>query len=116
VTNDPNPRVREPGPEAGIDGIQAESEPIRTGLDETVEAVSANPDVAGRAKHKVADTKEQLAEKATQTKNRIVEKSHVAQSVARDSVTDHLDWVKAGVLIAAGAVAVIGVVVWRRRR
>ncbi|MDT5329402.1 MAG: hypothetical protein QOF31_699, partial [Mycobacterium sp.] len=49
-----------------------------------------------------------------------VEMAHVAQSAARDAVTDDTGSVKPGVpiaaLIAAAAVLIVSVLVWRRRR
>lgn len=81
--------------------------------------MSAKADVTGRAKEKVADTKDRITEKAYETKDLVVEKAHAAQSAARDAVTDDTGSVKPGVpiaaLVAAAAVLVVSVVVWRRR-
>lgn len=110
----------EPGPDAGIGDIQADIERTRESLSETVEALAAKADVKGRAKDKVAETKDAIAEKAVDTKEVIVEKAQVAQTAARDALTDNTGSVKPTVpiaaAIAAAAVVVIGVVVWRRRR
>jgi ElaB/YqjD/DUF883 family membrane-anchored ribosome-binding protein len=110
----------EPGPDAGIDAIQADIEQTRESLGETIEALAAKADVKGRAEDKVAETKDTIVEKASDTKQVIVEKAHVAQTKAHDAVTDNTGSVKPTVpiaaAIAAAAVVVIGVVVWRRRR
>jgi ElaB/YqjD/DUF883 family membrane-anchored ribosome-binding protein len=120
MTTDPTPPSPEPGPDAGIDDIQADIEHTREELGETIEALSANADVTGRAKQKAADTKDRITEKVYETKDVVIEKAHAAQSAARDAVTDDTGSVKPGVpivaLIAAAAVLVVSVVVWRRRR
>ena len=119
MTADQTPLAPEPGPDAGIDDIQADIEHTRKELGETIEALSAKADVKGRVKQKTADTKDRITEKAHESKDVVVEKAHAAQSAARDAVTDDTRSVKPGVpLIAAliAAAVVIGPVVWRRRR
>jgi ElaB/YqjD/DUF883 family membrane-anchored ribosome-binding protein len=120
MTADQTPPSPEPGPDAGIDDIQADIEHTRKELGETIEALSAKADVKGRAKKKAADTKDRITEKAHETKDVVIEKAHAAQYAARDAVTDDTGSVKPGVpiaaLIAAAAVLVVSVVVWRRRR
>ena len=102
MTADQTPSSPEPGPDAVIDDIQADIEHTRQELGETIEALSAKADVTGRAKQKVAGTKD-----------RVVETAHAAQASARHAVTDSTGSVKPGVLIAAAVV--VSVVVWRRR-
>ena len=121
MTTDPSSLSPEPGPDAGIDDIQADIEHTRKELGETVGASSAKADVTGRAKQKVADTEDSITEKVYETMDLVVEKAHAAQSAAaRDAVTDDTGSVKPGVpiaaLVAAAAVLVVSVVVWRRRR
>ena len=120
MTTDPNPPSPEPGPDAGIDDIQADIEHTRKELGETIGALSAKADVKGRVQHKVADTKDRITEKAHETKDLMVEKAHAAQSAARDAVTDSTGSVKPGVpiaaVVAAAAILAISVAVWRRRR
>lgn len=120
MTADQTPLSPEPGPDAGIDDIQADIEHTRTELGETIEALSAKADVKSRVKKKAADTKDGITEKVYETKEIAVEKAHVAQSAARDAVTDDTGSVKPGVpiaaMIAAAAVLIVSVVVWRRRR
>jgi hypothetical protein len=120
MTADQTPLSPEPGPDAGIDDIQADIERTREELGETIEALSAKADVNGRVKKKAADTKDGITEKVYETKEIALEKAHVAQSAARDAVTDDTGSVKPGVpiaaLFAAAAVLVVSVVVWRRRR
>ena len=120
MTADPTPLSPEPGPDAGIDDIQADIEHTRKELGETIEALSGKADVKSRAKKKTADTKDSITEKVYETKEIVLEKAHAAQSAARDAVTDDPGSVKPGVpiaaLIAAVAVLVVSLVVWRRRR
>jgi hypothetical protein len=120
MTTDPTPLSPEPGPDAGIDDIQADIEHTREELGETIEALSAKADVKGWVKKKAADTKDGITEKVYETKEIVVEKAHAAQSAARDAVTDDTGSVKPGVpiaaLIAAAAVLVVSLVVWRGRR
>lgn len=93
--------VPEPGPDAGIDDIQADIERTRTELGNTVGALSAKLDVKERTKEKVADTK-----------HRVVDKAESLRHTATDNPTRTVP-VVAVVLIGALAV---GIVVWRRRR
>lgn len=124
MSAEPSTPRPEPGPDAGVDELQADIEATRAELGETVQALSAKADIPGRAKQKVADTQATIAEKATHAKGTLVEKTHAAQSAARDAVTDNAGSfkpvVKRGVPVAAVAVAaglvVIGVLVWCRRR
>ena len=120
MTTDQTPPPPEPGPDAGIDDIQADIEHTRKELGETIGALSAKADVNGRVQHKVADTKDRITETASESKDVVVEKAHAAQSAARDAVTDSTGSVKPGVpiaaLIAAAAIVAISVAVWRRRR
>ncbi|KUH84994.1 MULTISPECIES: DUF3618 domain-containing protein [unclassified Mycobacterium] len=101
----------EPGPEAGVDDIQADIEQTRNELGETVEALQAKLDVKGRAKDKVDETKERAKDKATETKERVVEKADTLRHTATDNP-------KRTVPVAAviAILAVLGIVVWRRRR
>lgn len=95
----PNPRP-EPGPDAGIDDIQADIEQTRNELGETVEALQAKLDVKERAREKVDETKERVVEKA---------------DTLRHTATDNP---KKSVPVAAlvAVLAVLGIIVWRRRR
>ena len=120
MTADPTPLSPEPGPDAGIDDIQADIEHTRKELGETIEALSAKADVTGRVQHKAAETKDRITEKVYETKEIVVEKAHAAQSAAHDVVTDSTGSVKPRVpiaaVVAAAAILVISVAVWRRRR
>ena len=74
MTTDPTPLSPEPGPEAGVDDIQADIEHTRKELGETIEALSAKADVTGRVKKKVADTKDGITEKVYETKEIALER------------------------------------------
>jgi hypothetical protein len=97
----PNANSPEPGPEAGIDDIQADIEQTRKELGQTVEALSNKLDVKGRVKDKAAETKDQVVEKAQNLR-------HTATDNPKRTVP-----VAAVALIGALAVAIV---VWRRRR
>lgn len=92
----------EPGPNAGVEDLQADIESTRKELGETVGALSSKLDVKERSKQKAADTKERVADKA-----------HTARHAALD---DGQAAKNAPVAVLVLAVAVIGIVVWRRRR
>jgi ElaB/YqjD/DUF883 family membrane-anchored ribosome-binding protein len=119
MPTDPVPERPELGPDAGVDDIQADIEATRKELGDTIEALSAKADISGRAKQKVVQTQSHIAETATHAVGSTIEKAHAAQSAAREIVTKNTGSVKrsvpiAGVAVAAG-IALIGVVVWRRR-
>lgn len=85
----PDPARSEPGPDAGIDEIQADIEQTRNELGQTVDALSSKLDVKERAKEK-ADT-------------------------VRHNVTDNPQrTVPVAAVVVVAAVA--GYVIWRRRR
>ncbi len=118
ATNPPPPP--EPGPDAGIADIQADIERTRQDLGETVEALTAKADIKGRAQETAAHAREAVAEQAAHTKDVIVEKATAAQSTARDRLIDDSGSLRPNVLVtalvAAAAVAAIGIAVRRRRR
>lgn len=90
----------EPGPDAGIDDIQADIEQTRGELGQTIGALS----------HKL-DVKEQTKEKAAETKERVAEKADTLRHVATDNPKRTIP---VAAIVVAGAVAV-AVVIWRRR-
>jgi hypothetical protein len=97
----PNPDRPEPGPDAGIDDIEADIEQTRNELGQTVEALSSKLNVKERAKEKAAETRDTVADKVDTAR-------HAAADNPKRTVP-----VMAVVLIGALAV---GIVVWRRRR
>jgi hypothetical protein len=103
----PDTSQREPGPDAGIDDIQADIEHTREELGETVEALSAKLDVKERTKQKAIETKDRIAEKTHETKERVVQATQRMRSGNSG---------KPVVAIAAAAAVIVGVVVWTRRR
>ena len=120
MTADPTPPSPEPGPDAGIDDMQADIEHTRKELGETIGALSAKADVTGRVQQSHRHQGPHRRRTAFATKGVVVEKAHAAQSAARDVVTDSAGSVKPSVpiaaLVAAAAVLVVSVVLWRRRR
>jgi Protein of unknown function (DUF3618) len=104
----PDPSQSEPGPDAGIDDIQADIEHTRKELGETVEALSAKLDVKERTKQKAIETKSRIAGKTHETKGRVVQAAQRMRSGNSG---------KPVVPVVAIAVATaVGIVVWTRRR
>jgi hypothetical protein len=96
-----NPGRPEPGPDAGIDDIQADIEQTRNELGETVEALSSKLNVKERAKEKAVETRHNVADKA---------------DTLRHAATDNPKrTVPVMVVVLIGALTVWAVV-WRRRR
>jgi hypothetical protein len=91
----------EPGPDAGVDDIQADIERTRMELGETVGALSAKLDV-----------KERTKQKATEARERVVGTARTVGQVATHDPKVKMPLIAALVI---GAIAA-GVVVWRRRR
>jgi ElaB/YqjD/DUF883 family membrane-anchored ribosome-binding protein len=106
----PDPSQPEPGPDAGIDDIQADIENTRRELGETVEALSAKLDVKERTKQKAIETKDRIGEKTHETKERVV------QAMQRMRSGDSGKPVVSVVAIAVAATLIVGIVVWTRRR
>jgi hypothetical protein len=109
----------EPGPEAGIEDIQADIEHTREELGQTVGALSAKLDVKGRTKQQAAETRDRLAAKSRETKSLLMDKTQKARSSVVNAATDERGSIKTAVPVTAIAVIAaitIGVVVWRRRR
>jgi chromosome condensin MukBEF ATPase and DNA-binding subunit MukB len=111
---DPEPGKPEPGPDAGVEDIQAHIEATRNELGQTVEALSAKLDVKHQAKQKVDHTKELIVDKAQDVRSK---GSEVGSQVI-NSATDDKGSIRPAVPVAALALAVVivGVVIWRRRR
>ena len=97
----PESTPQEPGPDAGVDDIQADIERTRKQLGETVGALSAKLDVKERTKQKVTETKE-----------RVVDTAHTLGQVATHDPKVKMPLIAALVIGALAA----GIVVWRRRR
>lgn len=90
----------EPGPDADADEIQADIEQTREQLGKTIDALGAKLDVKERTRQKAVHTKETIAHKA---------------DAVRHSATDRPGQT-VPVVVAVALLAVIGLVVWRRRR
>ncbi|KWX67861.1 DUF3618 domain-containing protein [Mycobacterium sp. NAZ190054] len=93
----PDPRP-EPGPEAGVDELQADIEQTRAELGATVGALSDKLDVKGRAQQAVTEAKESVTQRGHEVAHRAKQRPAVP----------------VGVLLAV--IAGIGVVIWLRRR
>lgn len=118
--------VPEPGPEAGVEDLQADIERTRTQVGQTVEALSDKLDVKAQAKQKAADTRDRLASKTQEAKGRAVDKAQALRSKAAevgskvaDAATDNQGSIRPTVPMAGIAVAAAvatGIVVGMRRR
>ena len=97
----PDPNRPEPGPDAGIEDIEADVEQTRKELGETVEALADKLHVKARAKEKATETKEQGVERA---------------DAVRHTVTDNPNRTVPIAAVAVIGVLAVGFVVWRRRR
>jgi vacuolar-type H+-ATPase subunit I/STV1 len=97
----PDPNRPEPGPDAGVEDIQADIAQTRNELGQTVEALSDKLDVKTRAKEKAAETKERVVAKA---------------DTLRHTATDNPQrTVPVAAVVLIGALAAV-IVVRRRRR
>jgi hypothetical protein len=91
----------EPGPEAGVDDIQADIERTRKELGDTVGELSKRLDVKERTKQKAAETKERV----------ITSAQNVRQIATRDPK------VKLSLIaVAVTGTFVAGLMIWKRRR
>jgi len=114
TTESPTPSS---GPDQKIEDIPIDIEHTRKEVRAATVASSANTDVTGRAKQKVAEAKDRIPERTIPTTDVLVENGHTAQSTARDSNTLRAALVKPTVIaIATAAVVVVGVVKWLRGR
>jgi ElaB/YqjD/DUF883 family membrane-anchored ribosome-binding protein len=112
----------EPGPDAGVDDIQADIEQTREELGETVQALQAKLDVKERTKEKVAETKERVLDRADTLRHTATDKADTLRHTATDkadalrhTVTDNPKrTVPVMAIVLIGALAV-GIVFWRRR-
>ena len=90
----------EPGPDAGLDEIQTDIDQTRQQLGETVEALSAKLDVKAQARQKVDDTKARVV--------------GTAQSARQKA--DQAGPAVVPTLAFLAIAAVVGIIIWRRRR
>jgi hypothetical protein len=112
---DPDPGGPEPGPDAGVEDIQADIEATRSELGQTVDALSAKLDVKHQAKQKVDDTKELIIDKARDVRSK---GSEIGSQVVAAATGDQGS-IRPAVPVAALALlaaVIVGVVIWRRRR
>src|SRR5688572_10147950 len=117
----PEPVRPEPGPDAGVDDLQADIAQTRQELGETVEALTAKLDVKERTRQKAAETKERVVDKAHAVQHAAVDKAHSVQHAAVDkahsvqhaAVDNPRRTVPVAAILLLGALAV-GIMVWRR--
>lgn len=98
--------------DASLNAIEKDIERTRDELGETVNALSHKLDVKGRVQDKAAETKDHVVDRARDTKAAAVHKA----SDAVAAVTDGRRTVRPIIPLAAALAAVLGIVIWRRRR
>lgn len=96
----------EPGPDAGVDDLQADIERTRADLGQTTHALTDKLDVKARAGQAAADAKDRVVEKAHEAKDTVIEHTTDADGSVKRAVP---------VVAVAAAVVVLGIVFWRRR-
>ncbi|MEP6815334.1 MAG: DUF3618 domain-containing protein [Marmoricola sp.] len=105
-----------PGRDATADELEADIESTRDDLGETVDALSRKFDVKGRARHKVQDTRQRVADQVAGTRAR----GQQLLARAKDSANDQDGRVTAKAYVPAGAtvalLVAVGIMVRRRRR
>ncbi|HYO02535.1 MAG TPA: DUF3618 domain-containing protein [Mycobacterium sp.] len=106
---EPNETHSEPGPDAGVDDLQADIEKTRADLGKTTQALTDKLDVKARATEAASESKHRVVEKANDAKGAVVEHTKNADGSVRSAVA------VTAVTVAVLAV-VLGVIVWRRRR
>ena len=89
----------EPGPDAGLDEIQTDIDQTRQQLGETVEALSAKLDVKAQARQKVDDTKARVVGTAQSARQKAGQVGPAVPALAFLAIA-----------------AVVGIIIWRRRR
>ena len=91
----------EPGPDAGVDDIQADIERTRKELGDTVGALS-----------KKLDVKERTKQMATETKERVITSAQNMRQVATHDPKMKLSLIA----VAVTGTLVAGLMIWKRRR
>ncbi|BDX34775.1 hypothetical protein TUM20985_53220 [Mycobacterium antarcticum] len=99
----------QPGPDAGLDDLQADIERTRAELGQTAQALTDKLDVKGRAVGAAADAKDAAIEKVGAAKKVVVEHTTNADGSVRSAVPS-----TAAAVVAVVAV-IVGVILWRRR-
>jgi hypothetical protein len=89
----------EPGPDAGLEEIQTDIDQTRQQLGETVQALSAKLDVKAHARQKVDDTKARVVDTAQSARQKAGQAGPAVPALAFLAIA-----------------AVVGTIIWRRRR
>ena len=114
MTTPTDPDLPPPGKDASVEEIESDIAQTRENLGDTVDELTQKLDVKSQAQHKVHDIKERAGEQVHTAQVRGGE----ALSHAKATVTNDQGKVKP-VVPAVGAavlVAVLALVLWRRRR
>ncbi|GLP77977.1 hypothetical protein TUM20983_50870 [Mycobacterium antarcticum] len=105
---EPDHAQPQPGPDAGLDDLQADIERTRAELGQTAQALTDKLDVKGRAVGAAADAKDAAIEKVGAAKKVVVEHTTNADGSVRSAVPS------TAAVVAVVAV-IVGVILWRRR-
>ena len=114
MTTTPDDKSTDQKPD--IEGLQADIEQTREQLGATVEALTAKLDVKSRTKARLNTTKEQAAVKVGQGRAKAVDLTHSARHAATTDDGTPTTPVLAGVGVAAAALVLVTVLIWRKRR
>ena len=114
MTTPNDPDLPPPGKDASVEEIESDIAQTRENLGDTVDELTQKLDVKAQAQHKVHDIKERAGEQVHTAQVRGGE----ALSHAKATVTNDQGKVKPVVPVVGAAVlvAVLAVVLWRRRR
>jgi len=104
----PDQPQSEPGPDAGLEDLQADIEKTRAELGKTTQALTDKLDVKARAGDAVSDAKDRVVETAQDAKSAVVEHITTADGSVKPAVPI------SAIALAAAAV-ILGVLVWRRK-
>ncbi len=115
MTTPNDPDLPPPGKDAGVEEIESDIARTRENLGNTVDELTQKFDVKAQAQHKVYDIKERAGEQVHTAQVRGGE----AVTRAKTTVTNDQGKVKPAIPAVGAAVlgvAILAVVMWRRRR
>lgn len=116
MTTPVDPDASEPGTDLSADELQADIERTREQLGNTVDALSEKLDVKAQTRHKMENLKRGGAAKVDAVRARGGEAATRAKNAATDGQGKPRNGLLVGAALAAALLAVVALVVWRRRR
>lgn len=106
---EPDRELPQPGPDATLDELQADIERTRTELGQTTQALTDKLDVKQRASDAASDARDRVVEKAHDAKETVVDRTTTAEGSVKPAIP-------IGAVAIAAVAAIVGVIIWRRRR